>query len=271
MQACWRRLHTVLSIDLCSSREIKLLSIWTGFAMKLKFVATGKLIPTVYDWALSFFLSKESTRRRTCRRNLKLLNSQALKLDWIHGKKSKKYPTNEMKKILLALHYLELTSGNCTDSHAPIICFLPRQHWTCTIFELMQTIFNLQGNSWVICAGFEMKLKLCGNRNWYPYYKLDSLSFCFRITKKSVKELLDSLEISNNCTGFKGGRISCGRKERKELGYPTCEGDEVYWALFAERDAVVIWKTKTLRKKKLWKRWQDAEMKVISIVETDAV
>jgi hypothetical protein len=77
-----------------------------------------------------------------------------------------------MKKILLALHYLELTSRNCTNSRAPIICFLPGKHWTCTLFELMQTIFNLQGNSWAICAGFEMKLKFCGNRNWYPYYKL---------------------------------------------------------------------------------------------------
>jgi hypothetical protein len=58
--------------------------------MKLKFVATEKLITTLHDRTLSFFLSKESTRRRTCRRILKLLNSQALKLDWIHGKKSKK-------------------------------------------------------------------------------------------------------------------------------------------------------------------------------------
>lgn len=175
MQACWRRMCTVLSIDLYSSREIKLLSIWTGFAMKLKFVATEKLIPTVHDQTLSFFLSKESTRRKTCRRILELLNSQALKLDWIHGKKWN-CPTNEMKTILLALHYLELTSRNCTDSRAPIICFLPRKHWTCTLFELMQTIFNLQANSWAICAGFEMKLKFCGNRNRYPYYKLDSLS-----------------------------------------------------------------------------------------------
>jgi len=139
---------------------------------KLKFVATEKLIPTVHDWALSFFLSKESTRRRSCSRILKLLNSQALKLDWIHEKKSKKYPTSEMKKILLDLHYLELTSRNCTNSRAPIICFLPGKHWTCTLFELMQTIFNLQGNSWAICAGFEIKLKFCGNRNWYLYYKL---------------------------------------------------------------------------------------------------
>jgi len=60
--------------------------------MKLKFVATEKLMPTVHDRTLSFFLSKESTRWKTCRRILKLLNSKALKLDWFMEKNENALP-----------------------------------------------------------------------------------------------------------------------------------------------------------------------------------